>query len=468
MKKSSWALLIGIMFFISCDNNNKKIELSGTVTIHDNTTGALASVALYNPAVIQAELQQISTSSPNVGAETSQYAFFDHRTVAPVNSKSCASNGAFNFADLSEGSYILAAYAEGYGWVYSDVLYLNDKNNLGELHLYPETLVSVSIDQNTVWESKKHHLIDSQVEVAQNVLLTIENGAWIRFQNSTARLKIAGEIQAIGIYNSWIRFTSEYQGNSPGIWSKISLNNDSDNSSTFMFSLIEHASTGISINNQKTIISNSIVRDCDSGLSILSNDPSQISYSTIYNTYIGVDCGGNAEVTNSLIYNSTQIGYTLSNYTTSMSNSIITECGIGFSENYADFVSISHSNINSNNIGLRFIAGAQLSMSVDYCNVRDNNDRGLHCSTDAYPLLSYCNIINYTDSTAYNVYCAGQQSGSQYLQGDDIDALNCYWGTTDNELISNSFHDGISSGNAQLGNVLFEPFALQEIMEAGP
>jgi|GEM_PF-1723488 len=458
-------ILTFTIIFCGCNKQDDKFTISGTVDIDNNPGIVTAAVKIYQTVDFPADLKQYSVEFPQIGAELSQDWFFDHRWFNPVKTGNCSASGAFEIDDIDEGYYIAAFFAEGYGWIYSAEFHLNDNLNLGQFDLFPETNVDALIEQDQVWESGRHYLVDTPVTVFPNVKLTIEPGVWIRFVDSSSKLTVLGEIAAEGTSDAIIRFTTAESIGEPVNWSKIMLSEDSDTASVFRNVLIEFASNGISLGNGKTSMQESIVRSCINGISVLTNSPAEIDRCLIYDCYTGIDVASHIDLSESVIYNCSSTGITISNFTGMISNNLIANCGIGISEDYVDILHIDHCQIQENLIGIDYAAGAEGNMTLSFSNIVDNSDKGIFCKIDAYPIISECNI----DNDTYNIFLEGQVSGGDYLQSGNISALNCYWGTTDVEEIHSKIYDGFTAGSHPLlGEVVFLPFELDTVAGAGP
>ncbi len=447
-----------------CSGGNGGNQINGKIVIHNNTTGVLGQAVLYFPTQDNDILLETNIEYPSTGADINQAWLFDHRLVDGVASTTCDADGSYLFEGLSEGYYILGAFADGYGWNYSHKFYLKGSKTLEDINLYPENVISDNIAQDQIWESGKHYIINGFVQVEQDVLLTIEPGVWIRFASSDAKIINLGAIKAVGNEDLWIRFTSDFD-TEPIIWSRISLTNDEDDSSEFKYALVEYASNGISINNGRTKIDNCVVRYCSSGIAVLSTDLSEISRTTVYDCYISIECNSFMRLDDCFIFNCDYKGIIVSQFSGFIYDSIIEYCSTGLSEDYADDLEIIHCVFRDNEVGIDLLAGAENKMFIEYCDVVNSLNRGIYCHIDAYPEINYCNIYN----NGFNIYCQGQASGAEYLQSGDISALNCYWGSSDIEEIKSTFYDGSTPGtNPNLGNVLFEPFSTEEIFDTGP
>jgi len=469
MKKSGriglTVLAFALLTAAGCIKQEDSYKISGSVILHENSAGAAASVKIYRTENFPGVLEQYKAAYPQTGAELSQAWYFDHRRHNPVKTGGCSSDGSFELDGLEEGYYILAALAEGFGWIYSEEFYLKSNKKLGTFNLYPETSVNALMEQDQTWSSGRHYLITVPVTVYQGVKLTIEPGVWIRLAGSSAKLTVLGEIQAEGTSEAWIRFTTAEESGEPVSWWKILLSEDTDTSSFFHYVLIEYALNGISLNNGKTRMEETVLREASNGISILTNSSTEINHCLVYDCYVGIDVSSTIELEASVIFNCTSSGVTVSQHNGTITGSIISGCGTGIGENYVDNLHINHCLIENNTLGLYYEAGAEGHMTLSYSNIVGNTERGLFCRVDAYPAISYCNI----DNDSMNICLEGQPSGSEYLQSGNIDAFNCYWGTTDIEEIHSTIYDGFTAGSHPLlGEVHFQPFALEEIIGAGP
>lgn len=450
-------LLSLLLSFASCGPPGiEPSEIIGQVIL-DGYSGSI------QPYVLLYEYTNYLPSS-EIGASFNSDLLFDHRLNIPVDSTVCDSAGNFSF-QINRQLYIIAAFAQGYGWSYSEPFASEDTLDIGTIALFPEIQLPVNITQDLTLDSNHHYIVENTVQLEQGRTLRIQPGAWITFSNSSSQLVILGAVISQGTEDNWIHFTSSDYESPPCMWSRIALNNDNDETSSFNFTVFSFASSALSVNNLKASIDNCVFMNCNTALSITSSDYTELTHSSILNCQRGVDCVTNIRINEVLIDNCAQTGVQLSNYNAEISNSLISNCQTALRESYADIFQIQRCSILYNQIGLEFAGGLPQGLSVFSSDIKYNELYGLFCHTDGYPTVEYCNF----DNEGFNIYLQGQSSGSQYLQSGDITAENNYWNHTQAAVIRQKIYDRNYPGaNNDLGEVDFIPFSNTEIVSAGP
>jgi hypothetical protein len=120
-------------------------------------------------------------------------------------------------------------------------------------------------------------------------------------------------------------------------------------------------------------------------------------------------------------------------------------------------------------------------------NQIENCHLGIHASGATFGTITYNNITN-CDSRVIRIYPINfgysqpvihynnitnvGQSGylmelSLLVNDHDVDATYNWWGTTDTYTIGNLIYDGNDEGNTATGVVLYTPFRLQPVPNAG-
>lgn len=119
-------------------------------------------------------------------------------------------------------------------------------------------VVNSDISLNTTWTKSCYHIVTDTVTVWAGVTLRITPptaGTWVYFQ-SGARLQVLGTLQALGTAARGITFTAA-NGSNP--WAGIVL--DQDGGDLIQYSTIEHAETGVKINDEDDVnLQNNVFR----------------------------------------------------------------------------------------------------------------------------------------------------------------------------------------------------------------
>ncbi len=170
---------------------------------------------------------------------------------------------------------------------------------------YAETEVSGNINVDTIWTlANSPYIVTETVQVLEGVILTIEPGVTVKFDDY--RLNIRGSISAQGIESNLITFTSNKGNPSAGDWKGIFLDKLSRNN-IFEFVNIEYAEgaiifgTGLVTDNENyALITNSIIKNNNTGISGCRAN-SEISHNTISNVSTQVDIRSSCNVHNNKI-----------------------------------------------------------------------------------------------------------------------------------------------------------------------
>lgn len=157
-------------------------------------------------------------------------------------------------------------------------------------YVIASTNITENITQDTTWDtSGSPYTITKEIQIYDDITLTISPGVEVRFDQNTA-LIIAGELKAIGTINNNIKFTSNSLTPSMGDWKYIqfldtatttayqpSFEYDYANhqilltyssGSIFDYCIIEYADIGIVTTDIYPGVKNSNIKNCKVGVSI--------------------------------------------------------------------------------------------------------------------------------------------------------------------------------------------------------
>jgi len=321
------------------------------------------------------------------------------------------------------------------------------------------TTVSGGIYSNTTWTlANSPYVVIDTVVVFPNVILTIEPGVIVRFQNNKLLEIRGGQLNAIGTATDSIIFTSLSLTPTPGIWNAVIIG-ASNYFSTFTYCNFYYASKGVDDCGNQTIVSHSNFVNNVDGISSTNCAGSLLvdSCSFLGNT-TGIIVTGGGTISNSVFrLNHTgiaaQSSYTIANCTIN-SNQRGIICG--------DDDHVTDCVIDSNSIdGIELLAG---NSSVKHCEIKYNNV-GINTGTLVYGGIGITNNIITDNSTGIltgyisNFYCNKISNNHVY----DLQCNSSYgfsaayndWGTTDSATISVAIDDGYD--NISLGLVNFMP-----------
>ena len=464
IKHSTIIFILFLSIIIGCSKDEGN-EVTGKVILSDNLNNVTPAVSLYNLAAIPSSIENYSLEFPQCGAIINQTCFFDHRLQNPIKTANCSSDGDFTISDVSGGYYIAVFTADGYGWRYSQPFNVDGNHDLGTIELYPVQQPEIYIISDEIWTSGHQYFIQDSVRVEAGATLTIEPGVWVMFGGALSKLSILGKLMAVGDEENWIRFTSSGLDFSRADWNRISLVNNSDSVSTIKYALIEYANTGISLNSGKATLVNVISRHCYTGAAVLTQQLSEISRCTVYDCRNGFCGSADMRIDSSLVSGCDEIGIAVYNTNGWIYDTIIEACSLGFKEDHSPLVQFEHNLVYDNCIGLEMQAGSPVNLLVQYNNIVESSEYGIHCFASAYPHTHYNNFID----NPYAVHSYAQMWGTIPLQDEDIGAEYNYWNTTSPDEISAIIRDGNTPGTLDwLGIVDFDPFLTEMESSAGP
>ena len=167
----------------------------------------------FSPSSTNSRMSWCKIEYANFGGIISQRTEFDHRLHYPEFETTTEQNGNFSLENIPYNDYIVVCEKSGFGYHYIFYLSLSTNNyELQTVNLLAERQVSGTLTENTTWESGRHYIVTSDVEVPEAVTLTIEPGAVIRFSTDPSgdgfyKLKTRGTLIAGGDSLNWITFT---------------------------------------------------------------------------------------------------------------------------------------------------------------------------------------------------------------------------------------------------------------------
>jgi len=339
------------------------------------------------------------------------------------------------------------------------------------------TTVGGYVSEDTTWTlDGSPYIVIEDVIVEPDVYLTIEPGVLIKFKSGT-NLVVDGYLIAQGNSTHMIEFTSDSETPSPGDWGTIGFRKDV---SEFLdWVSIKFASKGISIEGGDITITNSLIVQNNIGVSIEGGSSVTIQNSSIsYNAGNGIYVEKWLSVTVTLILNLERVSITYNSVGVSIGRSCIAQIRkSAILKNYGDGIQswlgtfehcyISDSTIaeNSGN-GLYQDEWSWTTWHIFGSVIANNSGAGIYREADAYPIYvenstikgnKNSGVMGYIGGYIYysNIY-ANAPYDIRNMEADDVDAINNWWGTTDETLIQEHIYDYYDDYN--LGRVLFKPF----------
>jgi len=295
----------------------------------------------------------------------------------------------------------LSSDNEGFGYtIHADavdeVRGANDESNNG--HLAAVGITGGSVDATTQWVDEQQYVVFGNFTVSDNVILTLEAGAILKFNPGNSGITIAGTLIAEGAAGDSIIFTSYYDDDfgddtngdysatspSPGNWEQLYFN-DSDAGCSLSFCKILYAGqplagyraislygTGSSLN-----ISHSTISYCrdyrDGKTAIYSANGTNLSISDCHiseNDGMGVYSHGTLNLTNTLIENNdNEAIYNAGENSIISDNMIVNNGEYGIRTTYDNCTIVRDTVLNCND---GFYCSGKLADFYD--NVSSNND----------------------------------------------------------------------------------------------
>ncbi|OPX31214.1 MAG: hypothetical protein B1H40_04335, partial [Candidatus Latescibacteria bacterium 4484_181] len=211
--------LLGGCFELSGHSGGK---ITGQVILEQESNCSGVEAMLFLPVSVDSE--ELPPERATVGVEISQQTDFDHRLAAQVATATTGPDGYFQFKEVPQGYYVLVLSKRGFGWRYTfDV---SPSCSLPPVHLWKEQQVRGRISENTTWLADHHYIVRGDIEVAPEVCLTIEPGAWVRFDGYW-RFRVRGRLLAKGCLIACCGSGVTMETNSaPIIFGNLLLNNE--------------------------------------------------------------------------------------------------------------------------------------------------------------------------------------------------------------------------------------------------
>jgi parallel beta-helix repeat protein len=330
------------------------------------------------------------------------------------------------------------------------------------------TVMGGHITDNTTWYfSQSPYYIEGDVYVDENITLTIEPGVDVRFTPGYG-LYVDGNINAVGLPNKMINFTTNMSSPSVGDWDRIQINstghaaiafcnisyanygiylNDSTNSNITDSNIFLNRNFGIYVDNSfynrikannifsssfwgiyiksssyNEIIDNDIYwTGIETGIELSNSSNNYISGNNIYsNGHYGISLyssTNNSIIANNLSFNTNENIYLwLSSNNNLIMDNIVTESPIGI-----DLSSSSHNIVIGNRVSSNIQIGiftSSASYNIITSNNISNNDYGLYIFTSHYNQIYHNNIMDNTnqaiDDQNDNFWNDSYPSGGNY------------------------------------------------------
>jgi len=337
------------------------------------------------------------------------------------------------------------------------------------------TPVGGYISENTTWTlDGSPYIVIADVIVEPDVHLTIDPGVSIKFKSGTS-LIVDGYLVAKGNSTHTIEFTCDSATPSPGNWNAIRFRGVRQ----FLdWTSIKFASYGISIEDGEIIITNSLIVQNNIGVSIIGGSSVTIQNSAIsYNVGNGLYVKDWLPTTVMLNFERVSISYNggpgvsmaMRCIAQIRKSAIIKNRGDGiysYSGNFQHCYILDSRIAENSGHGLYQDEWSWTTWHISGSSIVNNSGAGIYREADGYPIYVENSSIKGNKNSGImghiggyihysNIY-ANAPYDIRNVEANNVDAINNWWGITNETLIREQIYDYYDDYN--LGKVLFKPF----------
>ncbi len=396
-------------------------------------------VALYELAAVDTAVARINRDYPALGVLADQKSEFDHRLQTVVSKTITDENGNFSMAGFEAGTYNLVAFHEGYGVVYKYNLSLGATENSleSEITLYEENHFSGSYTQGSfVFTAQNNTVIDDDTQFLQGTSVVVEPGAVVRI-NAGKRLSFYGQIKMRGTETNPFRITSNdqlmstEQTTSFAYYDRINIaESASITDGVIDYGYFSYNATGL-VFSRSFKVSNCIFKSSNGGI---------MAQGFLQNS-------STAEIESCSFYNlplADEFNVTISSYVSVVfSKNILANTSRGMSLTAAPSVNVSNNSFQNRVYSIYIHSDSVVTISH---NLIHCDDIGIYTYNNSSLTISYNTLtaatgirfgyvmVNATISNN-NIICTDKTVHATTWGGEDIQAANNYWGTTDTAQI---------------------------------
>jgi len=337
------------------------------------------------------------------------------------------------------------------------------------------TIVGGYISEDTTWTlDGSPYIVVEDVIVEPNVYLTIEPGVLVKFRAGT-NLIVDGYLIAKGNSTHIIEFTSDSATPSPGNWGATRFRGVGQ---LLDWVSIKFASDGISIEDGEIIITNSLIVQNNIGVSIRGGSSITIQNSSIsYNVGNGLYVEDwlpttvmlNLERVNIAHNGGSGVSMAMRCIAQIRRSAIIKNHGMGilsYSGSFEHCYILDSTIAENSRHGLFQDEWSWTTWHIFGSVIANNSGAGIYREADGYPIYVENSTIKGNKNSGIMghiggyIYYSNIYANAPYdirnMEANDVDAINNWWGTTDETLIREHIYDYYDDYN--LGRVLFKPF----------
>ncbi|MBM3324322.1 MAG: right-handed parallel beta-helix repeat-containing protein [Calditrichaeota bacterium] len=211
--KRTWTILLVAflllsLFLTGCQTGKDGgSTVSGRVVLEGESSHGGTIVQLFGYGSSE-PIWAITSAHACIGFPYSPAADFDWRLQQPLYVTTTDGAGSFAFSDVADGTYIFSARHDSFGWSAPVTAAVQGGDvSLGTVTLFGETFFGFqSLQENTTFLEDHHYVFSGIVNVPENVTLTIQPGAVLRFDQDRW-LVVSGTLIADGTPEKWIVWT---------------------------------------------------------------------------------------------------------------------------------------------------------------------------------------------------------------------------------------------------------------------
>lgn len=425
-------LLIVLSSLVGCTNSTKpkKGTISGTVFLFDDRSEQKGfvdptgiNVQIYSSAPVDTSLIRIIGDFPGLGVVANQHTEFDHRYYNPIAQVQTDGNGRFKFEGITEGLYNIVAEKEGWGWIYSIGVRINENC---ELTLYPETIIPSYTNEIIEMLSDHHYLVNDNSLVGG---LTLNDNVWLRMGASNS-LTVNGPISKPSEGYFYI-CADDPQATMPA-----SVNINGPGSYNLNNIVVRSINNGLRFANAEVHLTESRFDKCQSALelSACSGDITHSVFTGIQGSGQGLGVYSSEFAVLNNVFSSYVLAISLRALSSSLceNNYISSVTGIEITTD-SDAV-VKHNDIVASYRGID-TAGPQI------INITYNNVSSSVCFFLGAPVMSELNKINHNNLYSENLYAFANRTNPALRDYQYDFKNNHYLGNSDIESIPQMITD---------------------------
>ncbi|MFH1012096.1 MAG: right-handed parallel beta-helix repeat-containing protein [bacterium] len=453
--KCKWAFLLfafslfGLLLMGCQPGKNGGSNLSGRVMLEGESSHGGIIVQLFGHGSNE-PIWAITSAHPCIGFPYSPAADFDWRLQQPLYVTTTDAAGNYTFSDVPDGMYIFSARRDSFGWSAPVTAAVQGGDaSVGTVTLFRETFFSFqSLEVNTTFLEDHHYVFSGIVNVPEDVTLTIQPGAVLRFEQDRW-LVVSGTLIADGTPENWIVWTCHSDTIISAHWNMLQFSSTATTPS-LSYNRVEGAHQGINSAKGGGLFDHCFFRKVNAeGLTISGAGPRVMNciFLDIGGNGMVVNTASNADIQSNLFYRNGFYGLVVFDWNGGLiHNNWLERCGTEGSGNeggihilLSNDVRFTHNQVIRCRHGIYFGSRCD-STNLIQANVFSDLFKGIYVgftqdNTGAsYPSIHY-NCMRNLES-----YCVHIGS-CQFNRGHNLQVEQNYWGTTSEAAVNECMWD---------------------------